>query len=127
MKTRYRTALAAITCSLLLATSNAVATAANDVSIAQGFVSGARWLAMEKVQKSMYTIGVVDGMKFSPLLSLGNDHSRTDKLAACVAPMSIEQIYAIVEARVKAKPENWHQAVHYEIFVAITEVCRIFK
>lgn len=112
-------------CLLLLVSKSAIAN--NDVLIAQGFVSGASWLAMEKVQKRLYTVGVVDGMKFSPLLSLGNDHSRTDKLVACVAPMSIEQIYAIVEARVKAKPENWHQAVHYEIFGAITEVCRIFK
>lgn len=73
----------------------------------------------------LYVLGVLDGMKFSPILADGAD--RTNKLTNCTSQMDGEQILAIAQKQIDASPEFWHEAAHFRIFEAFSKACGIFK
>lgn len=98
---------------------------AQDVTIAQGFVTITQWRALPQNARMLYVLGVIDGMKFSPLLA--NGAAKTTKLVNCTSRMDGDQILAIAQKHLDAKPEQWHEAAHYHIFGAFSDACRLFK
>lgn len=98
----------------------------DSVTITNGFATGNRWRTLPNQQRMLYVLGVLDGLRFSPVMALGTE-DRTNKLANCTQNMNGEQILAIADKYVEARPEKWHESVHFQLFGALTEACRIFK
>lgn len=95
------------------------------VTVEPGYLSGSDWLSLSEKNRSLYTAGVIDGLKFSPVFA--KDQEKTSKLINCTLPMTSRQIRAIAENYVNARPEKWHEPVHFMIFASIIEVCGVFK
>lgn len=95
------------------------------VPVESGYLSATDWLALSENNRSLYAVGVIDGLKFSPVLANGQENTR--KLTSCTAPMTGRQIKAIAENYVNARPEKWHEPVHFMIFSSIIEACKVFK
>lgn len=112
--------------SAAISTSNAAHAGPDDnVAIASGFVTASKWRSLPGNARMLYVLGVVDGMKFAPILANGSQ--KTNKLAECTSRMDGEQVLAIAQKHIDSKPEVWHEAAHYQIFTAFAEACRLFK
>lgn len=96
------------------------------VTIENGFATATRWRALPAQQRMLYVLGVVDGLKFSAALVDGPD-GRVSRFAKCTGQMTGDQLLAIVDKHVEAKPETWHESVHFRIFEALSSACKIFK
>lgn len=46
-----------------------------------------------------------------------------ESLVTCTKPMTLNQLHAVFEKRVKDMPENWHTRAPGEYFVAIANLC----
>lgn len=117
--------LSALILSLCIQT-DALAKNEDWVTIPNGFATASKWRSLPTQQRMAYVLGVVDGLKFSSVMSQGAD-DRVTKFANCTGQMNVDQILAIVEKKVDAQPEFWHESVHFRIFEALTQACRIFK
>lgn len=112
-------------CVLLLIGASVTSAAEGAIAIAPGFVTASKWRSLPSNARMLYVLGVIDGMKFSPILA--NGAHKTAKLADCTSRMDGEQILAIAQKHIEAKPDAWHEAAHYRIFEAFAETCRLFK
>ena len=95
--------------------------AAQDVYIHNGFVSGNDYRGWSSTAKERYVIGLIEGMLLAPFF--GASKEQLSWLEECATGMTSSQIVAILDKYLDENPARWHEDMHALGYVAMKDAC----
>jgi hypothetical protein len=95
------------------------------IEIKGGFITGNTYREYSDDLKTVYVMGVIDGMLDAP--GLGAPKKRLAWLETCVVGMNGYQVAAIVDKALRDIPEHWHEPMNGEVLSAMATACKAYR
>jgi hypothetical protein len=98
-----------------------VAAAQAPVTVHDGFFTGRQFLDLPQDVRFFYAPGLVDGIFLAPLL--GAPEQNLDRFAACLEPMTNQQVATLLSSYLDSHPEWWRRGANTAMYQALNEKC----
>lgn len=106
---------------LLLVCPAAAAIAGPTVEVQTGFLKGESYLQLSQAERSVYAMGLIDGLFASAFY--GADEVQLRKLKDCTAGWTNTQLAAVLDQHVRADPSHWQYPMNVLAVNAMVKAC----